>query len=70
MKPFEAVFEQGRLKPLQRLPLSEQQHVWVTILSEDFSATHLAELAAKSPGLKFLADPAEDLYSPGDGEPV
>jgi predicted DNA-binding antitoxin AbrB/MazE fold protein len=70
MRPFEAVFEQGRLKPLQRLPLSEHQHVWVTILSDDLLATHLTRLAAESPSLKFLADPAEDLYSPDDGEPV
>ena len=72
MKPVEAVFEQGHLKPLKQLPLAEHQHVWVTILplSEEPTAQHLAQLAAQSPSFQFLAAPAEDLYSPQDGQPV
>ncbi len=62
--PIEVVVEQGCLKPLQRLPLKEHQHVWVTILpAEEFPAQQMAQLLAKSPSFHFLADPAEDLYS-------
>lgn len=72
MNPVEAVFEQGHLKPLTRLSLAEHQHVWVTILplAEEPTAQQLAQLAAQSPSFQFLADPAEDLYSPQDGQPV
>ena len=70
MKSVEAVFEHGHLKPLEPLRLAEHQHVWVTILSEDLSAQHLAQLAAQSPSFRFLASPAEDLYSLEDGQPV
>ena len=71
MKPIEAIFEHGRLKLLKPLPLKEHQHVWVTILSaEVLPASQLAQLAAQSPSFQFLADPAEDVYSPTDGQPV
>ena len=70
MKPIEAIYEAGHLKPLERLPLREHQHVWVTILSDELSAQQLAQLAAQSPSFQFLADPKEDLYSPQDGQPV
>lgn len=71
LKPIEAIVEHGALRPLQRLPLAEQQRVWVTIVSaEEFSAQQLAQLAAQSPSFQFLADPAEDVYSPEDGQPV
>ena len=69
--PIEAVVEQGRLKLLQHLPLKEQQHVWVTILpAEELHAQQIAQLASKSPSFQFLADPAEDLYSLRDGQPL
>lgn len=70
MDPIEAVFEGGTLRPLDRLPLTEHQHVWLMILSAEPSSPQLAQLAAKSPSFQFLADPAEDVYSPRDGQPV
>ena len=69
-KPIEAVFERGYLKPLARLPLREHQRVWVTILTAAPSAIQLAQLAERSPSFQFLADPAEDRYTPADGQPV
>mgnify|MGYP001617429507 CR=1 FL=1 len=70
MQPIEAVFEHGMLKLLQRLPLREHQHVWLTILPEEPSAQHLVELAAQSPSFRFLGNPQEDRYSLQDGRPV
>ena len=70
MKPIEAVFEDGHLKPLQWLPLPEHQHVWVMILSAEPSAHDLARLATTSPSFQFLANSAEDVYSSADGRPV
>ena len=69
-QPIEAVFERGRLKPLKRLPLAEHQRVGITIVSDELSGEQLARLAAASPSLQFLADPAEDVYSPSDGQSV
>jgi predicted DNA-binding antitoxin AbrB/MazE fold protein len=69
--PIEVVFEQGRLKPLQHLPLKEHQHAWITILpAEELHAQQIAQLAAKSLSFQFLADPAEDVYSLHDGHPL
>ena len=70
MQTIEAIFEQGHLKLLQRLPLKEHQHVWLAILPTEPMTQQLAELAAQSPAFQFLADPAENLYSPQDGQPV
>ncbi len=70
MKTIEAVFESGYLKPLARLPLAEHQHVWVTIVAQEPSSQHIAQLATQSPSFQFLADPAEDVYSYKDGKPV
>ena len=70
MKAVEVIFERGYLKPLARLPLKEHQPVWVPILREEPSTLQLAQLAAQSPSFQFLLDPAEDLYSPADGQPV
>ena len=70
LQPIEAVFEHGHLKPLQWLPLNEQQHVWLAILPEEPTSQQLARLASQSPSFRFLADPAEDLYSPEDGQPA
>ena len=70
MKPIEAIFEQGRLKPLVRLPLKEHQHVWLTIVSAEPSTHQMAHLAAQSPSFQFLAAPEEDRYSPEDGQSV
>lgn len=70
MKAIEAVFEQGHLKPLEPLPLTEHQHVWLAILPEEPTAAQVAQLAAQSPSFQFLAEPAEDLYSREDGTPL
>lgn len=73
MKPIEAIYEDGRLRPLEKLPLKQHQHVWMTILSdrsEDLTVQQLGRLAAQSPSFRFLADPAENLYSLSDGQPV
>ncbi len=70
MKPIEAIYQRGQLQPLAKLPLQEHQHVWVMIVSEEPTAWDLAQLAAQSPSLEFLSDPAEDLYTPNEGTPL
>jgi len=72
MKTIEAIFEHGHLKPLERLPLVEHQHVWVTIQArpDDLPALGIASLGAGNPAFDFLADPAEDVYTLEDGEPL
>ena len=72
-KPIEVVYEHGQLKPLERLPLKERQHVWVTILSdrsEEPTVQQLAQLATQSLSFHFLANRVENLYSLDDGTPI
>ena len=70
MSPIEAIFEHGRLRPVEPLPLREHQHVWVAILTEEPSSKQLAELASQDPAFQFLKDSREDLYSTEDGRPA
>ncbi len=41
-----------------------------TVFEQELPAQEVAKLAAKSPSFHFLADPAEDLYSLHDGQPL
>jgi len=70
MKPIEAFYEHGHLRPVGSLPLREHQHVWLAILTEEPSSDELARLASEDPSFSFLKDSREDLYSSQDGQPV
>lgn len=66
-----AVYENGVLKPLANVALSEHEQVEIIIVQseDDLPAAGIAGLAQTSPSFKFLADPEEDIYTPTDGEP-
>ena len=70
--PIKVIYENGLLRPLSPIELSEHEQAEIIILSEkeDLSACALARLAQDGHSFDFLAAPEEDVYSPLDGEPV
>ena len=68
---IEAVFEDGVFRPLAEVKLPEHQRVSIVItVQDDLPAQLLARVAENDGSFVFLADHAEDLYSPDDGEAV
>ncbi len=68
---IEAVFEDGVFRPLAKVKLPEHQRVSIVVtVQDDLSAELLARVAENGGSFAFLADHAEDLYSPDDGEAV
>ena len=69
-RTIRAVYDHGVLRPLERLDLPEQGEVTVVILDDDVPSDAIAQLAMSGGSFDFLADPAEDVYTREDGEPV
>lgn len=69
---FKAIFENGVLRPLSKLDLTEHEEVEFIILDkgDDLPAMAIAKLAETGKSFDFLADPEEDVYTLEDGEPV
>lgn len=68
---IEAVFEDGVFRPLAKVRLPEHQRVSIVVTVQDDLPTELLARVAENDGsFAFLADHAEDLYSPDDGEAV
>ena len=67
-RTIQAIYEDGVLKPLRKLDLSEQQAVEILILEDDLSASRIAEVAGKAGSYNFLARSGEDIYTAEDGE--
>jgi predicted DNA-binding antitoxin AbrB/MazE fold protein len=69
---IKAIYENGVLRPLSSLKLAEHEEVEIVILQEgdDIPSVAIARMAHAGKSFTFLADPAEDIYTPQDGEPV
>ncbi len=65
-----AVCERGVLRPLERVDLPEHGEVTIMILDDDVPSDAIARVAVAGGSFDFLADPAEDIYTLEDGEPV
>ena len=67
-----AVFEHGSLNPVTPLSLPEHQRVLlaVTIADDDLPSLLISKAAEGSCSFDFLKAPAEDIYSPSDGEAI
>jgi predicted DNA-binding antitoxin AbrB/MazE fold protein len=70
MSTIKAIYEDGVLKPLQRLDIPERQRVEVIILANDLPSSLIVEIAEQAGGYTFLGHPDEDIYTVGDGEEV
>jgi predicted DNA-binding antitoxin AbrB/MazE fold protein len=67
-RTIQAIYEDGVLKPLRKLDLSEQQAVEILILEDDLPASRIAEVASKAGSYNFLGSSGEDIYTAEDGE--
>jgi predicted DNA-binding antitoxin AbrB/MazE fold protein len=67
-RTIQAIYEDGVLKPLSQLDLSEKQAVEILILEDDLSASRIAEVAGKAGSYNFLGRGGEDIYTAEDGE--
>jgi predicted DNA-binding antitoxin AbrB/MazE fold protein len=67
-RTIQAIYQDGVLKPLRKLGLSEQQAVEILILEDDLSASRIAEVAGKAGSYNFLGRSGEDIYTAEDGE--
>lgn len=66
-----AVYENGVLKPLQKVRLANHKKVLLEIIDAEDVPTHLLmQSAQKSRSYGFLSKRAEDIYSRKDGKPV
>jgi len=70
MSTIQAIYENGVLKPLQRLDIPERQRVEIIILADDLPSSLIAEIAEQSGSYTFLSQPGEDIYTIEDGEGV
>jgi predicted DNA-binding antitoxin AbrB/MazE fold protein len=67
-RTIQAIYEDGVLKPLRKLDLSEQQAVEILILEDNLPASRIAEVAGKAGSYNFLGRSGEDIYTAEDGE--
>ena len=65
-----AIYDHGVLRPLERLDLPECEEVTIVILGDDVSSREVVEIAIAGHSFDFLSEPAEEVYTREDGEPV
>ncbi len=70
MSTIQAIYENGVLKPLQKLDIPERQRVEIIILADDLPSSLIAEIAEQSGSYTFLSHPSEDIYTIEDGEGI
>jgi len=67
---IQAIYENGLLKPLHKLDLTDQQRVEIFVLADDIPSSFIAEIAEQAGSYKFLDHPGEDIYTAQDGKAV
>jgi len=67
---IQAIFENGVLRPLQKLDIPEHQKLEILILEDDLAASLIAQAAQQSGSYDFLHHPDEDIYTIKDGEGI
>jgi predicted DNA-binding antitoxin AbrB/MazE fold protein len=71
MRTIRAIYQGGRIKPLEPIDLPENTRLAISVLeSDDVPVDSIAELARGDGAFDFLKDPREDIYSDKDGEAV
>jgi len=65
---IQAIYENGVLKPLQKLDLPEQQRVEIFVLADDIPSSLIAKIAEQAGSYNFLSRSDEDIYTIEDGE--
>lgn len=67
---IQAIFENGVLRPLQKLDIPEHQKLEILILEDDLAASLIAQAAQQSGSYDFLQNPGEEIYTIKDGEGI
>ena len=67
-RTIQAIYENGVLKPMNKLDLPEQQRVEILILEDDLPPSLITEVAHKAGSYNFLSRSGEGIYTTEDGE--
>jgi predicted DNA-binding antitoxin AbrB/MazE fold protein len=67
---IQAIYENGVLKPLQKLNIPECQRIEILILQDDLPLSLIAHAAEQAGSYDFLYHPDEDIYTIEDGEEI
>jgi predicted DNA-binding antitoxin AbrB/MazE fold protein len=68
-KTIKVIYEDGVLKPLEKLEIPEHEKVEI-IIPNDIPSSTIAQSAEDSRSFDFLKEPVEDIYSLEDGEEI
>ncbi len=66
-KTIKVIYENGILKPLEKLEIPEHEKVEIIIITNDLPSSTIAETAECGGSFDFLKEPIEDIYSLEDG---
>ena len=71
-KVLPAIYERGHFTPDQPLELREHQRVFLIVSTsqDDVPSLAISKLAENDKNFPFLNNPAEDVYTIDDGNPV
>jgi predicted DNA-binding antitoxin AbrB/MazE fold protein len=67
---IQAIYENGVLRPLQKLDIPERQRLEILILEDDLAPSLIAQAAEQAGSYDFLHHPDEDIYTMEDGEEI
>ena len=70
VKTIQAIYENGFLRPLEKLDLPEHAKIKIIIPGDDIPSLLITKVAEQSGSYDFLADSGEDIYTVNDGEEV
>ena len=66
-KTIKVIYENGILKPLEKLEISEHEKIEIIIITNDVPSSTIAQTAENGGSFDFLKEPIEDIYSLEDG---
>lgn len=70
VKTIQAIYENGFLRPLEKLNIPEHTKIKIIIPEDDIPSALIAKVADQSGSYNFLKDSNEDIYTMNDGEEV
>ena len=66
-KTIKVIYENGILKPLEKLEIPEHKKIEVIIIANDIPSSTIAQTAEGGGSFEFLKEAVEDIYSLEDG---
>jgi predicted DNA-binding antitoxin AbrB/MazE fold protein len=65
-----AIYENGVLKPLDKVDIPERRTLQILILEDDLPLSLIGRVAEQGGSYDFLHNAAEDIYTRDDGQAV